>query len=181
MNLLPIIEKDNLKKGFNLRFIILLSVLVSVAFVLGIIMLSPAYFLIKGNRVLATSINSVTENQDKEMVKEILELPTEIDVKLKFLQTHIAAKKTTDSFSKVISNLPEKVSLNTISFKRNQGEKEKKGITISIFGIAADRESLVAFDAALKSSGAFSVIDIPVSSLTKDRNLPFSANLFISD
>lgn len=181
MNLLPITEKENLKKGFNIRFMILLSILISVAFILGVIMLSPAYFLIKGNLVIATSVNSVAEDQDKEMEKQILELPTEIDIKLKFLQTHMASKKTTDSLSKVISNLPKKVSLNTISFKRNQGEKEKKGITVSIFGIAADRESLVAFDTALKTSNTFSTIDIPVSSLTKDKNLPFSANLFISD
>lgn len=180
MNLLPITEKDNLKKGFNLRFITLLSILVSVAFILGIIMLSPSYFLIKGNLVTAT-VNSVAEDQDKEMEKEILELPTEIDIKLKFLQAHMASKKTTDSLSKVISNLPGKVSLNTISFKRNQNEKEKKGVTISIFGIASDRESLVAFDTALKTSNTFSTVDIPVSSLTKDKNLPFSANLFISD
>lgn len=181
MNLLPNTEKEILKKGLKLRATGVINLLLATSFLIGAVMLLPAYFLTRGHFDIITSANSVIKTEDAESIKQILDLPKEIDVKLKFFQTNAESRGAVDALSKVISYLPKKVKLNSVLLTRNQGEKEKRGIALVISGIAADREALVAFDEALKASKSFLNVDVPVSSLTKERNLPFSMNIFIED
>lgn len=144
-------------------------------------MLLPSYLLTRGHLVFINSLNAGPEAKDEESIKEILDLPKEIEVKLKFFESNAASKRVVDSLSKIIAYLPEKVKLGSVVFNRNHGEKGKKGVTIVISGTAADRDSLVSFGTALKSSDSFSAVEVPVSSLTKEKNLPFSINIFIAD
>ncbi|KKR28235.1 MAG: hypothetical protein UT61_C0054G0007 [Candidatus Woesebacteria bacterium GW2011_GWA1_39_8] len=181
MNLLPNTEKDILKKGLKRRFAVVINILLAASFLIGVAMLLPAYFLTREHLVFINSFNSGAETKDEESIKEILDLPKEIEVKLKFFESNIANRSGMSSLSKVISYLPEKVALDSIVFSRSQGEKVKKGVNVVISGIAADRDSLVSFGAALKSSDAFSAVEMPVGSLTKEKNLPFSINIFMTD
>jgi hypothetical protein len=49
MNLLPKTEKEDLKKGLKLRFIIMASFLLFASFLIGLGMFLPAYFLASAN------------------------------------------------------------------------------------------------------------------------------------
>lgn len=179
MNLLPDTEKNILKKGLKLRCFIMANILLSFSFIIGTIMLLPTYFLIEGHITLAASLDFAKKVEDQESINKILDLPKEIKSKLDFLQSNIKNRGAVDVLSKLVSFLPEKVKVDSISFVRNQGEKDKKGINIVLIGIASDRDALVSFGATLKTSKLFSVVDIPVSNLTKEKDLPFSVNIFI--
>lgn len=179
MNLLPGTEKENLKKGLRLRLLVLVSFLITASLILGVIMLLPSYFLASGNLSRIVLENNSSQIESEGSVEEILNLPEEVSAKLKFLQLSNANLSAIGPVSEVIKYLPARVEVNSISFSRNQSFKEKSGIIISVSGIAADRDSLVSFSAALKESGKFSSVEMPVSSLTKDRNLPFSMSIFI--
>ena len=116
---------------------------------------------------------------EEELMANILELPEEINSKLAFFQQNLGDRGVTDTLVKITTNLSEKVKLNSIVFSKNLGEKGKKGTTIVISGTATDRDALVSFGATLRESKSFTTVEVPVSSLAKDKDLPFSMNIFI--
>jgi hypothetical protein len=181
MNLLPKTEKETLKEGLKSRFIIVASFLVAASFLMGFIMLLPSYFLTLVSSLEGTSGNNYPGAENKDSIEKILNLPEEINSKLKFFQSNINNVSVADSFYKITSHLPGGVTLNSVSFSRNQVYKEKTGTAILISGTAFDRDSLISFSTNLKDSNSFSSVEVPVSSLTRDRNLPFSMNIFIEN
>jgi hypothetical protein len=181
MNLLPPKEKENLKKGLKLRSLILISFIMAAFFLIGLIMLLPPYFLTLGNLSKVSSENNVSGEENATSTKQLLNLPVEINSKLKLLQSVSSEMSVMGSVSSVIKYLPMGVKLNSISFRKDQVYKEKTGVIILISGVAIDRDSLVNFSTLLKESNLFSAVDVPVSSLTKESNLPFSMNIFIED
>lgn len=178
MNLLPITEKETLKKGLKLRLVGAALFLLSAVFFIGFVMLLPAYLLTLEYLPKDDTKNNSPERKDDNAIKEVLKLPEEINSKLKLFQSNINNISVIDYFSKIVNFLPKNVTLNSISFSRDQNYKEKNGLLILVSGIAIERDSLVLFSNSLKESGLFSSVDVPVSSLTKDRNLPFSMNIF---
>ena len=182
MNLLPITEKENLKKGLKNRFLIVVLFLITGVFFLGFITLLPSYFLTLGYFSRSDPADIYWEVENEEEVREILNLPTEIDSKLIFVESNIRDVKVIDSIYKIIDFLPKKVTLNSASFIRKKIDSKEGGdISFLITGTAFDRVSLVSFSTLLEESNLFSSVDVPVSSLTKDRNLPFSINLIIKN
>lgn len=181
MNLLPITEKEAIKKGLKRRFIIMAALLLSVSFGVGVIMLAPSYFLVLGNISKIEMNDNLVGIENKDEVEEMLNLPIEINSKLKFMQSIGSNQSTVEIFNKIIKFVPEKVIIDSITFSRNEIYKEKNGILIFISGTSGDRSSLVSFSNLLEESKEFSLVDVPVSSLTKDKNLPFSINVFIEN
>ena len=182
MNLLPQTEKENLKKGLKYRFLVVLMFLVGSVFFIGFVMLLPSYFLTSGYFYKETPRTPYLGTENEEIVKEILNFPEEIDFKLKFLESNTRNISAVNSIYKIIDFLPEKVTLNSISFIRKKVDSREGGdMSFLIAGTAFDRASLVSFSTLLEESNLFSSVDVPVSSLTKDRNLPFSINLIIKN
>jgi hypothetical protein len=181
MNLLPKTEKDNLKKGLKLRLMIEAMFLLSASFLAGAVMLLPSYFLALGNLSKIQLAENSLGIKNKNLVSETLNLPGQIDSRLKFFQSNLANLSAIDVFYKITNITPDGVKLNSVSFSRDQGYKEKNGTLILISGTAITREALVSFSALLKKTEAFSMVDVPVSNLTKDKNLPFSINIFIEN
>lgn len=180
MNLLPKTEKDVLKKDLKLRFTIAAMYLFSFSLLLGLAALLPAFFLIRGNLSLSESQYPVKVAEENS-AKDILDLPVKIDSRLKLLQSNLTKLSVIDTLNEITNHLPEKITLDSILFSRNQEYKEKSGIHILISGTALDRDSLVSFSKLLRESNFFSSVDTPVSSLTKKKNLPFSMDLFIEN
>jgi Tfp pilus assembly protein PilN len=181
MNLLPSTEKEALKKGLKLRFITTASFLSAAFFLAGFIMLLPSYFLILENFSENKQDVSSLKIENGSTIEEVLNLPNEIEFKLKLLQSNIDSASVVDSFSKIIQYLPQKVKINSVSFLRTQDPKGKNSTHILISGVALDRDSLASFSNSLKTSKSFSSVDVPVSSLAKDKNLPFSINISMAN
>jgi hypothetical protein len=181
MNLLPGTEKEELKRGLKRRSIIIASLIISVAFILGLIMLLPSYLLTLGNLSKITLKNNSGVASDGTSTEQFLNLPAEVDSKLKFLQSNNNNLSVANSLSQIIKYLPAGTKLDSISFGNNQTYQGKDGTVILISGIAMSRDSLVKFSTSLKESKLFSSVDMPVSSLTKDKDLPFSINIFIEN
>jgi hypothetical protein len=71
--------------------------------------------------------------------------------------------------------------LDSISVEKNKRYQTKTGTVVLVDGTASERDSLVSFLKALEESKSFSAVDVPISSLTKDKNLPFSMTIFIEN
>lgn len=176
MNLLPQTEKDILRKGFKARSYIVLSNILSVSVFIGLVMLSPAYFF-ADSHLESIALNASAKGEDQDAVKTALQIPDEINSKLAFMESYVKNPSMADYISSVTSYFTDKIHVNSISI----GRKSKKGITIVVSGIASDREALVSFASDLKSSNKFGSVDVPVSSLTRDKDLPFSITIFIEN
>lgn len=180
MNLLPKEKKDILKKGLKLRFLTVLLHVSTVAFLIGLIMLLPAYFLVSSH-LDALALEAGNESETgKNAEQDILGLPAELNGKLQFFQSNTADEGVTGSLSKIIGLLPVGVRLDNISFTRRLSDTGS-GKAILISGISADRDSLLKFGNALKESREFASVEVPVSSFTKERNLDFSINISIAN
>lgn len=182
MNLLPGTEKDLLKEKLKTKILALGLWLVSAAFVLGSIMLLPAYFLARGNfyKISSENFSSSVVNKE-ESLEQILNLPEEIKNKLQILNFLNQDFSASTLIGKVANEKSSEIKINSFSLARNQSFKEKQGLVVTISGFSASRDALVAFSDALKKLNLFSEVEMPVSSLTKEKNLPFTINLFIEN
>src|SRR3989344_5672293 len=106
MNLLPKTEKESLKKGLKYRFIIVISLLISVSFFIGLIMLLPSYFLASGYFSKTAPENHFLKSESDSSIEEILNLPGEIGSKLNFFQVNINDISVADYFYEIVSYLP---------------------------------------------------------------------------
>ena len=143
-------------------------------------MFLPTFFLTNAHISEITTASSTASAAEQQKDKEIMGLSAEINSKLTFYQSVASTKSLVGSLSKVVNKLPQKIKINSVSFNRSQMYKGKASIGITISGVAQDRTSLVNFTSAMKDSGEFDLVDVPVSSLTKDRELPFSMNVVIA-
>lgn len=64
------------------------------------------------------------------------------------------------------------IKLNDIQFGNQNGHT-----SLSLSGVSADRESLVAFSKALEKQPEYSSVKVPVSNFIKDRNIEFSLDI----
>ncbi len=181
MNLLPKTEKEDLKKGLKLRFAIVAMFLLSASFLIGFVMFLPSYFLAFGYFSKTAPDSYFLKPENSDSINKILSLPDEISSKLGFFQSNIHNVSVADYFSKIVDNLPKGVQINSISFSKNQNYNGNNGTVILVSGIAVSRDSLMSFSTLLKESGLFSDVEVPVSNLTKDENLPFSINILIEN
>lgn len=178
MNILPPKEKKILKKGFILRFYLTATILLGAAFLIGTILLIPSYLLTRSVSVEDEVGEYISSN---EIADEILNLPTEVEIKLGFFQAQLNEVSVSKTLAEVIGQKKSGISVNSISFNRKGQAGEKSGVMITVGGIAYDRNSLISFEDALNQSSAFSSVTLPVSNLAKDRNIPFSVNVFVEN
>lgn len=181
MNLLPQTEKHLIKQGLRARSVIVAALLVSAAMVIGSVMLLPSYFLTRAQLSMMISDGSASKSENAELTKAYLSLPNEIEAKLEFIEADTSQIKIIGSLSKIISYLPEGVRLESVALKR-QSEKSKQAnpsIVVSIAGVSKTREALVGFSESLNKSEDFESVEVPVGSLTREKDLPFSMNITV--
>jgi len=156
---------------------IILLILLSFSFLAGIIMLLPAYFMTPGHFFMKMPVNQ--NFSEPSLVEQILNIPEEINSKLNIFQSSLVNISATEYLSEIINYLPGEVTLDSINFSQDKNYKESDGTLITISGVAINRDSLVSFSNLLKNSSTFSEVNMPVSSLAKEKNLPFTINIFI--
>lgn len=185
MNLLPKKNKEQIKLGLKRRFFVVFLFAISSSFSIGIVTLVPTYVIINTNLKEAES-NSFNQNvmvfEENSLNLEILKVPAEIESKMAVVQYHNQNKTFISYLRSVFEFLPESnMRINNFSFSRDKSYKENKGNWMMISGFSSNRDSLIKFTNDLRSSGMFSVVEVPVTDLTKETNLNFSINLVFKE
>lgn len=175
MNILPETEKKSLRDGLKSRFVVVTLIFGACVFVLGIGALVPAYVLTKD--VLEIEQESLAKVEVPS--QDLLELPTELGEKLLVYEKAVAQTSFITIVSQIVEEKPASVSVTAISFLRDKEIDSRRGTHISVSGIATSRSSLAAFESALSASNNFTSVTLPVSSLTRDKDLPFTLDIFI--
>lgn len=179
MNLLPQEEKEILKKGFRLRVFVLLNIFLAIFFLAASIFLFPSYFLAKEQLSIIYSLDTSIKPKDEDTIAKTLLVPTELENKMRFFDTNYRNKKAADVIAEAINLKNGGIKITSILFSKTPEGPESK-VTLVISGRADKRDSLISFQSALKDSGKFQSVDVPVSSLAKDKDLPFSVDLIVS-
>ena len=180
MNILPDLQKNNFYKGLKTRFLIILSVIISFGLLASSIMLIPGYL---ASNIELEDIISQTKSAKKEINKEtqdILDLPKSINSKVRFIRSNSSYRPVFSVINMAVSKKISGISINSIS---SINAKDSEGVHLgglTVSGVAKDRKSLLDFSKSLAEEKSFANINVPVNSLTKDVNLPFSINISFS-
>jgi Tfp pilus assembly protein PilN len=172
---LPLAEKRILRREYRVRFAVVCLVLFSFITTLGATFIMPAWILadIKEQTVdkrLSILHDAVVKKQGGEL--GVVLDNTKQDMKLLRNEEGFLPFRTV--LETVIDNRTPGVSLRQFSFGRISVEGD---VAVSVRGVSRDRDSLVNFRKNLEREKMFTLVDLPVASLAKDRDAEFSMEL----
>ena len=162
--------RDKVRREYRTRRTILMLLALILVLVVGVIGLLPSYILsnirekeaLERVRVLSNA-NIVGENG--------VELQTwllETNRRLKALSPALDTDRPSNFVDKVLEQKVTGIKITGFSWM-----KVKDKTTLSVSGVAEDRQRLVMFENKISSSGHFSSVTLPISDLAKDRNITF--------
>ena len=169
-------ERYKVRREYSMRRAIVMLLALILVLVVGVIGLLPSYVLSNGrhNEVLerARIANSSKQHEDNSDLEVWL---VEIDNELEILSPKLDTDRPSSFIDKVLDEKITGVRLTGFSWTKVKG-----GVTLSISGVARDRQALIAFENNINSSGQFSNVALPISNLAKDRDIDFQIKFSLS-
>jgi len=182
MNLLPDTEKKILRKGLFSRFIIVSTFAVAGAIFVSLVGLIPAYVIARVKLVEVVSKSSIPIKSDEaSATTSLATLPEEIRSKLQVYQSNVPKYRAADIFYEITKVKLDGVYIKSISLLSNSSSANTKTKNMNISGTAATRKALIDFAEILKKVELVSEVDVPVSSLAREKDLPFVVKITISE
>lgn len=175
INLLPPEEKKHHQHELTFRLTIISLILFSGAFLIGVILLTPAYLIANINEKAVLKELSFLEGSEESTERERIsaELLT-VKENLSALADDIPRESFYSIIDIVAAYHGDAIKLSHISYGRETGEKPSE---LRIGGKADRRDDLLSFTEDLKKNELFSDVILPVSSLAKDRDIEFSIEI----
>lgn len=169
INLIPTSAKKSVLVEYWLRVVTVWFLVWSVAFVLAVAILVPAYVLIDSqinayadSAKIASEKVASYESVSKDLVRSSQQAGT------------ILEKIKVTPLSKYLSNF-NSMQTNEITITEMIVSRDEKGVTpISIVGTAKSRQALASFREQLLETTYITEVDLPISNLAKDRDIQFS-------
>lgn len=169
--LLPQEQRDFLLKQYHMRLGIVTLFLFSGLVFIALILLVPSYFLAKGERnEILQERKTIEQSIDAESDQDIERALSELNNNISILNTPDQEPSSLISF--IIENKSKSIHLNAFLYKYSPEES-----TLSVSGRADSRKELLAFSKKLQSNSEFKEVDLPISNLAKDSNIPFTINI----
>lgn len=161
-------HKKVLIKEYRIRIFTVLFFGMFFVLLASSIALLPANFIskVKLTDVRGNESNIKDEETQASILEEKIKRVNFLAFKLKSDPQIVLLK---DKISAIVSN-KDNVIINSFKFERVVSDGSLK---ISVSGIAPKRENLISFSKYLESVG-FSKVDVPISGLAKNENIPFS-------
>ncbi len=171
-NLLPNSRKKELKQDYYFRVASVTLFALSVAVVVGIVSLIPAYANIyeqleSGKTEFESRKNDNKDNKD--LIKEANKNAVVIDT----LQNSLQKQKLTDLLNEVLVDVPDGINIVGFSYDRNAG-------TLVLEGFAKSRSLVAPYARSLEESPLFESVPVPISDLAKSSDLEFHLSIKLS-
>lgn len=151
----------------------------SAALIMGAILLLPSYFIGQSKLLENKSKATIAQSKNRNSIDTLLELPKELNSKLRIMRSSENTASKMETFREIIDAKNANVRINSINYAKAQKADNGDKNEITISGVALDRKSLIDFSQKLKENKKFSGVDVPVFSLTRERDLPFSISIFV--
>jgi len=163
-------DADRLKAEYRLRFAVVASGLACLALLIWIVSLFPTYILVRSeNKVVLEEIKTLENtdvSEDSEKINERFDLVRQITIILKD-----DSNKVTSQIKDIVDSQNSDVSINSILFS-----SENSSITIN--GLANNRDALKNFGESLKEK-SFSSVDVPFSNFADSIDIPYTITINI--
>jgi hypothetical protein len=171
--LLPLHERVALRREYRVRAAIVFCFTVSLAILLGIAAMFPAFLRASTE---ARSAEQTAVSLEKEKKNNGLSLIQQSVAQSQKLLVSFTGKTMTTKKSAIIESIVSMRGAN----KLNSIQILQSGtstVTVSLQGFAPTRDGLSAFKGRLESSVPGNKVDLPISELAKSTNIPFSLRL----
>jgi hypothetical protein len=177
--LLPEENIKTLKRDYRIRIFITLMIFIASGITIGILSLLPSYIV---SYTLEKNLINKVQNIQKDRAADGID---NVISELKKSYTFVGALRTDKSKISFTSNIetilalkPKNVSLT--SFEIASSSKVDGISDIVVQGIASTRESLLSFKKSIESNPVISKVELPISDLTKNKDLPFAMRFVIT-
>lgn len=172
-NLLPREEREVLRSEYHARQYVVYAGVVAFLGMVSVGLLLPSYITYVTTHLLLKSeqraIRAAEPSEEKD-TREIVARGNAIALQMKAFD----AVQHSPTLDKLLSRVVPGIRLSNVTILT----QPDKRIQLDVDGVAATRESLRAFDASLTRDNVFTGVDIPLSSYTRDTNIPFSITFF---
>jgi hypothetical protein len=172
INLIPAEAKKHLVREYWIRSVTVWFFLWAFVLVLGVALLVPSYVLLN-LQVKAYSETAETageKNANFEAVAKELERASKTAASL---SDHLSHPPMTSYIELLRSFETDSISVTQVGLER---DGDKIGL-IKMNGIAADRQALAAFRNRMLEDELIETVDLPISNLAKDRQIPFELSI----
>jgi len=173
LHLLTESQKNKVIKEYKMRLVIVICWVVVFISLTGSALLLPSYLTAVGK------VNTIkNDNQSKENSVRSLKDQNFKD-KIKLVESNLTALKVSinvisprETYYKILSSLPTGVYIDRYTY----GLIDENNASISISGVAGDRSKMIELQNLLKLNKEFTGVVIPITGLTKKKDLSFSLN-----
>lgn len=176
LNLLPKKAKKRIRKEYLLRLIVIFLFMSAWLVFFAGILLVPSFLVSSVKENVATErldvlaeFNNLILDEDLQNESKILNTRIEVLISDKSL-----ALAENGFLEIVVRSKPDGIYIDNISYDWGNGRAILRGSSIN-------REILLSFIKILESRKEFFDIDLPISNLVKDRNIPFTIKISLND
>jgi len=176
-NLLPIQERKTIHKEYNSRRIVLVLNFLNLTGLIAMVLLVAPFFLVNLKYKVSQEEmkNLEVETPELKNTGNLEPLASKTVEKLKLLQ-ELPALSPLSVWEKIVINKSEHIKIKSFSYLN-----ESTGINVFVRGTADSREALTTFSRSIESEASFKNVDLPVSSLTRDKDLDFSISFSVQE
>lgn len=176
-NLLPTKELQSLKREQRRRLRTSVFNLISWLCVIGVVALLPTAFILMASQAsLGQNLEATRKLVEREKEGHAGVNLASAKEKVDILTANAALTVPHELILHVTDLAPRGVAIGELSFIRDE-----ESVTLMVGGSAADRASLVAFGDALKGSGLFTDVAIPIEALAQNTDLRFRLTLTLAE
>lgn len=176
-NLLPNNLKEKVRSEYHLRLFVVVFVSILLLQISFLIFLSPTWFvsLNKEKEIVLQSEKASTSLTDSK-VGTINSQIKSINKKLEIINSTLEYPKAVPVIDDILSRKTNSIKIEEFLYVTSDGKSAK----ITLKGMSDTRDSLVGFVKDLEESDILSEVDLPISNLTKDKNIDFSLSIKVS-
>ena len=175
-NLLPSHERQELSRERSRRLASAVLLLISGVFAIGTVLLVPSFVAVVSSREAGKErLETIRRLLDRQKDANAADDITSTKDKVALVLKDDTALSISDTFARVVGIVPEKISLQSVLW-RAEGETAFLDLT----GSADTRSALISFGDALRSSGLFAEVTIPIESLAQQTDLHFRLSLTLA-
>ncbi len=171
--LLNEIARENIEKEYSQRRAVVALVGLSIILIVGIVSLFPAY-LISSTRLSeanlrTASVKRLPTSQDGFTLERWL---ADVNQKVLLFSRGADQTKPFEFFSQIISIKPKGISLSRFAWK-----VEDNNISLTIAGVASDRQALLDFEDSINNTKDFTKAAVPVSNFARYKDINFELTI----
>jgi hypothetical protein len=176
-NLLPELEKKNLRKQYLARIFSVFLLMLLITFVLASVYLLPSYFSSMDKaRLTEERVVFLKSYSDKNKETNPDQILRETKEKLDILSKDSNLITISEAIKKIIQKRPLAIKLDAFAYRTISPTE----LSLSISGIAKNRDRLINFTDLLEEDRDFFEVKLPVSNLAPNKNIDFTIDITLN-